>query len=396
MSGVIVLPRGFTSQPQYSNSVNTGNSITQGLTGFWIPGADLLPVNHVTKNKSLSASNVALSTEPFGRAFNFSNGAIDTGEISNISGTNISIALRVKILSSSTLQVFGNHSSSSTGFLLYQNGLNISAYFSGVGVGSTPNLTIGKWTSVAFSFTGGKLLVSVDGVVTSTSQTISIIGNSLTLKLGSYNWAGTPLFTGGAGYFALWNRGLSDTEIRNFQSNPFAVIQAQPRRIFVVPAGGSINLVGSNAAQSNLSSTGSITQVNILAGANSSQANAGSTGAIILGSGIILVGANASQINSSGLGAIVVVGAVNLAGANCSQANASGSGAITQVLVLSPQSCLQGNLSSGGSITRVQTFAGASCIQINLCSTGAISSQDVYIQPQTQGIVWRSQAGGEC
>jgi len=392
--GLISVPSSFDSQPRWQTGLSQ-NSLARGLVGLWVPSADgsVLPYNVATARRSTGTTGtVTKGVAQPGNILSFVTGNIDTNELLDISGSAITLAVRVRFATNSTLQLFGNHIASTAGYLLYQNGLSVGCYLNGVLSATSSSLSgTGQWAQFAFSFSGGNSLVAVNQAVTSASKTVSISGSGSTVKLGSYNWPGFANYTGDAEYFAVWNRGLSAQELIAFQSNPYIVQQAPDEEVLIVVSSG-INLVGAASTQANPSSTGAISQIQILVGATSTQVNPSSTGSISIGSVNNLIGAASTQVNPSSSGAITVSGINNLVGAASVQVNPSGTGAITQIQILIGAASVQVNLSSSGAITGNTTLVGAPSTQVNLGSSGAITIADIFINPPGAGYVWRSVA----
>lgn len=303
MVDLVNSPRVFVAQPRYATKLDYRNPLTRGLRGFWLPAGDglALPFNRVTGKQSISLPNgpVGIISTPFGRAYNFAASNIDTGETIDISGTQLTIAVKLQVQTNTSAMLFGNHGSSTTGYLLYQNGLSVGCYTDSTNRGSSANFTVNTWNQVALSYFGGVLWSALNGVVTSASQAMTVSPVGLTTLLGSYNWPGFPLFTGQAEYFAVWDRGLTAQELVNFQSNPYALVLA-PTESVPVSTAGVINLVGAPSEVITHSPGGVISQSQVLAGVNAEVTAHSSTGAISISSGTVtLTGANCRIVTHS-------------------------------------------------------------------------------------------------
>lgn len=368
----LILPRRFTSQPQVSTQIDY-KGLGRGLRGLWMPldGRSKLLRNRVTGNTSIATSGtVTPDLDKYGRILNFNIGYIDTGEAIDIIGSEITIAIRFNV-DPFAYRLFGNHGPGTTGYLAFLNtSSQIEFYVNAVqvAVGTTPRIA---WTQAAFSASGGIKRVAVDGVVTETAGSVTLASQSLSVKLGAYNWDGFSNFTGLAEYFAVWDRGLTSPELRLFQANPYAIFQPSRRLIFSVPATGS-TLTGAASTQTNAASTAGITQTHVLTGAASAQTNTGLSAGITQVHG--LTGANVSQANIGSAGAITVIASVTLTGAASNQINAASTGTITQTGVLSGAASNQINTGSTAAISQVHALTGAAAAQSNLSSAGSVGA----------------------
>lgn len=148
----------------------------------------------------------------------------------------------------------------------------------------------------------------------------------------------------------------------------------------VVASAAAHTLTGSNSAQSNTSSTGTITQSHALAVAGGAKGNTASTAAVTQTHS--LAGANSAQANNSGTGSISQVH--NLAATGSSTGNTSATGSITQVHNLTAVASAVGNLSSNGTLTAVHSLTAASSVISNQSESIAVSSA----APPTSYTMW--------
>jgi hypothetical protein len=222
-------------------------------------------------------------------------------------------------------------------------------------------------------------------------------GNSI--GFGFYGFAASSGMSGASILNAVWNRALTDAEIKSLSENPWQIFAPERRVIAfdaIVESGGTIDLVGQNATQSNTSSTGAITQNHALSGENCNQVVIISTDAISqthnltgaasaqnhscstgsISQNHALSGANSSQLNTSSTGAISTDSTVTLSAENSTQNNGCSTGSISQAHDLLTLDSTQNNISSTGAIstgTVAIDLIADNGIQVNLCSSGAIS-----------------------
>lgn len=179
----------------------------------------------------------------------------------------------------------------------------------------------------------------------------------------------TPIV--GTGYWAgVWAREFSAGEARSLQAQPFQMLRSQPRKFFLVSAGGAITLVGSGAAQAATSGAGALTQAHALLGAGSAQAAASATAAIAQAH--TLAGAASTQAAACSTGAITL--SQQLTTPSNTQAASSGTGALTQVHALAGAATAQAAASGTGALSQVHALVGAGSAQAATSSTGELTS----------------------
>lgn len=352
----------------------------QGLRAFWIPQGEGSPLirNHVTGKQSVGFGGVSPGISAYGHILSFTTGYVDTGDVIDIAGSEITIALRLRLPGSSTRRLFGNHQNSSTGYLLYQNGLAIGCYLNNVLVAHSPDLVGGEWSQVAFSCLAGNKLLALDGAVTSAPGSVSISGTGTTVKLGAYNWAGHPNFNGDIEYAAVWDRGLSVPELLAFQENPYRLFQAPTSRI--AASAGYHEVVGPGLDIVHASSAGAITQVHALAAADDLQTNTAGSAMVTVGALLDLGGASMVQANSGGQRAIAQTHVLDPA--SSTQAYRVAAVAAVQVHILAADEIRQANAGGTGAVTKSQgDLAAVSFVQSNTGAAGAISQMHVLVIP---------------
>ncbi len=381
----MVPPQQFRRQPSYSlrqprhAASAVQSSLGQGLRACWMPQGEGSPLirNHVTAKQAVGFGGVSQGISTYGHVLNFTTGHVDTGDVIDIAGSEITIALRLRLLASSTRRLFGNHENSSTGYLLYQNGLKIGGRLNNALIAPSSDLVAGAWSQVAFSFLGGNQLVALDGKVTSTPGVISVSGTATTVKLGAYNWAGHPDFSGDIEYVALWDRGLSAAELLAFQENPYRLFKAA--RSWIAVSAGHHQLAVASLGVVHAGGTAALSQVHAIVTSGDQQAN---TAASILAaiSALDLDPASPVQENAGEQEGIAQTHAPGLA--SPIQANVVAAGAAGQVHNLAAHEIRQTNLAEAGGITRGQgEFAAIPFVQGNTGTAGAISQAHVLFVP---------------
>lgn len=367
---MVILPGQFKRQPRYAARIALAG-LGQGLRAFWMPQGEgsALVRNHVTGKRAVSFSGVTQGIAEHGHVLNFAIGQVDTGDVIDIAGSEITIALRLRLPASSTRRLFGNHENSSTGYLLYQNGFTVGCRLNNTLIAPSPVLVAGSWSQVAFSCFGGNKLVVLDGSVTSTSGGVVVSGTGTTVKLGAYNWPGHPDFNGDLEYVALWERGLSAPELLAFQENPYRIFASTRSR--VASSAPSHALAASNLSTASSSSTGAITQAHTLAGQPSTQSNAADAIAITVSGIHDLVGTAADQTNSAGSGTVAQIHMI--VPALFAQDASVASAAVAQIHVLAADEIRQGNLGNTTAVTRDHDdLAPVSLVQHNAGQTAVV------------------------
>jgi hypothetical protein len=194
-------------------------------------------------------------------------------------------------------------------------------------------------------------------------------GNSISFGFYGFNASSG---TGTSILNAVWNRALTDAEIKSLSENPWQIFAPERRVVaFDVPVvSGAVDLVGQNLTQNNATSTSSITQNHALNGANCNQVGIVSTDAISQIHN--LTGAASAQNHSCSTSSISQNHALN--GSNSSQLNTSSTGAIStdSTVTLSAENSTQNNSCSTGSISQNHALNGSNSSQLNTSSTGAI------------------------
>lgn len=100
-------------------------------------------------------------------------------------------------------------------------------------VGSMP--TMGLWYHVVGRADGSQVQLFVNGVKYTGDAYTSIATNANDLYIGAYQ-VGSPetyAFDGLIGYWAIWSRALSDSEIYGLRDEPWCSMQPMPRRYWV-------------------------------------------------------------------------------------------------------------------------------------------------------------------
>lgn len=396
MAASLILPRRYSAQPQQFAPV-AGNNLSSGLRGYWMAGGErsALVRNRVTGRRAISSLDVAPGYSQPGRILSFGFGNIDTGEAIDINGAEITFALRLRLPSSSTRRLFGNHENATTGYLLYQDGLSIGCYVNNTLVVVSPALTPGKWTQVAIACFAGYKIAVIDGVVTNlVPGTVAVSGTGTSVKIGSYNWQGHPDFTGDIEYIGVWDRGLSPNEMRALQANPYRLLQPPRRRAWIEPLTAHV-LTGGGAVQANTLAAVPIAQTHGLAVAPLTQAATLATGEVVE---TISLTVSASIVeNTAGEGAIgqshllAVTAAITgntvpavsitqihpLAGSALDGGQAASTGAIQQTQFLVSPGAVQANPLSAGAVQRTLNFVIASLAQANQAQAASISDGTV-------------------
>ena len=87
--------RQMRNQPRHAASV-AQSGLGQGLRAFWIPQGEGSPLirNHVTGKQAVGFGGVAQGISTYGHVLNFTTGHVDTGDVIDIAGSEITIALR--------------------------------------------------------------------------------------------------------------------------------------------------------------------------------------------------------------------------------------------------------------------------------------------------------------
>lgn len=381
----MIPPQQFRRQPSYSlrqprhTASVLQSGLGQGLRACWMPQGEGSPLirNHVTGKQAVGFGGVSQGISTYGHVLTFTTGSIDTGEVIDIAGNEITIALRLRLPASSTRRLFGNHENSSTGYLLYQNGLTIGCYLNNALVAHSSDLAAGAWSQVAFSCLGGNRLVALDGAVTSTPGLMSVSGTATTVKLGAYNWAGHPNFSGDIEYVALWDRGLSIAELLAFQENPYRLFKAA--RSWIAISAGHHQLSVASLGVAHVGGAAALSQVHATVTSGDLQANTAASIAVAIGA-LELDPASLAQENAGEQGAIAQTHAPGLAPP--AQANGVAAGAAGQAHNLAAHEIRQANLGVGGAVTRGQgEFAVIPFVQGNTGTAGAISQTHVLFIP---------------
>lgn len=381
----MIPPQQFRRQPSYSlrqprhaaSVVQSG--LGQGLRACWMPQGEGSPLirNHVTGKQAAGFGGVSQGISTYGHVLNFTTGYVDTGDVIDIAGNEITIALRLRLPASSTRRLLGNHENSSTGYLLYQNGLTVGCYLNNALVGHSPDLVAGAWSQVAFSCLGGNKLVALDGAVTSTPGVISVSGTATTVKLGAYNWAGHPNFNGDIEYVALWGRGLSVAELLAFQENPYRLFKAA--RSWIALSAGHHQLAVANLGVVHAGGAAELSQVHAIVTSGDLQTNTAAAIAAVIGA-LDLGSASLVQENAGEQGAIAQIHAPGLV--SSSQANGVDNVAAGQIHAPAVHEIRQANLAEAGGITRGQgDLAAISFVQGNTAMAGKISQTHILFIP---------------
>jgi hypothetical protein len=155
-----------------------------------------------------------------------------------------------------------------------------------------PNLAIARHIN------GQSQNLWLNGVKDAASGTFT--GNSLGFGFYGFNQSSG---TGGTSILnAVWNRALTDAEIKSLSENPWQIFAPERRVVafdVVAPSGGAVDLVGQNSQQANTVTNGQIIQSHVLIGSNSNQANISTSGEISTGSVVVLSAQNSQQANFS-------------------------------------------------------------------------------------------------
>jgi hypothetical protein len=208
---------------------------------------------------------------------------------------------------------------------------------------------------------------------TTTATTGAVNTTALNILLGANATSSSTNVAETCYLAALWNRSLRDDELQTLMygpSGPFGLWNPPIRRLVVVGGLPATALTATNSLQSNLSSSASIGQTNVLAGANNLQSNLSSTGTIIEQQTLTATGSLQNNLSSTG----AITQTISLSAQGSLQSNLSSIGAVLQTIGLSAANNLQNNFSTSGQVTHPQAITGQDNLQNNLCTSGAFAN----------------------
>ena len=402
--GLIALPQRFTSQPQYAPRLAEAYQDAELLSLFNDgSGQDIARDNHLIPGVAPSPA-----VRQHGKALSFDGSSQYLLSARTIApGTQFTVFawVRPATLNSSYRRII--ETAYDTGFYLGSNAgsqyawIVNSALLEGCIGGQQ---VVGQRDFLCGVFDGVNRVLYVNGVqvasstATSPSAAIQVSISRWTSGSGGYYWNGDIDTVG------MFNRAFPAPEIWSIYQDPWRLIKAPARRLWV--AGGSgINLTGAISIQANAGSTSAIAQVCALTGAVSSQGNTSGSVTVTIDANIHVVGAASTQVNISGAAAInqayvllvsisvqvnsstaIAVAQIHaLAEAASTQGNLGGSGAITIAGEFVSAPSTQPNFSGTGRIVRTQVLAGANSAQANLSGTGTVSDGIVVESSLTTG-----------
>lgn len=240
----IVLTRPWTLQPQIAVQVNWANPLTKGLVflsyGPWIN--PIIPVGSVATRTAFSAKasvagiSAAYNGSSVEQTFDKSATGSSPAEATlfalcatDVTGTE-GTALNQSGVSGTPIFRIGVSTGTTWRFQIRDDGSDISSL-----AGAT--ITTGKLASVVGVYRSGTgtKAIYVDGVIGGTTTGSGAAITLTKVSLGSR--VSSAYFQGVIPVSAIWNRALSESEIRSLYANPWQLFAPLPRTIWAAAGG---------------------------------------------------------------------------------------------------------------------------------------------------------------
>jgi len=369
----ILIPGQWQEQPQYPVDVDYSR-IGRGIVCALNPAAGLVDLSYKKTAFSLIGTSVRQVATPVGLgigaftnasyvAFNNPCGGLDTA------ATVFALVLNGSTSNQGFWTLTDNASSGHQDHYPYSGTLYISAlgsarHCSGISVGSVNLLqpstfAVARKAGVSGSYYPEFRSYLNGQLINTTTTGISEAASGSAFRLGS-NSQSAEFYSGSFILFLMWNRELSEIEIKSLHSDPWQIFRKAPQILYFDVGGGSTqNLAATAAAVA--AATGALTQSVPLAAAALSLATA--TGALSVS--IPLAGAASAQASATGGLSL----SIPLAGAAVAQALAQAG--LTHAVPLA------------GSAAALAAASGALSLNISLSGSAialAAASADLTVQ----------------
>lgn len=225
----------WKTKPLFPAILDNTHPLSQGLGGYWLfnEGAGLTAFDVSGKKKHGTLTNGPTWTAgKFGKAINFdgSNDYVSTGASTPYQGTNISISLWARNTSTSNNSLFGAAADSSA------SRINAHLPYSGVVYWDfgritsggrlskiAPTLTDGWHHWVFWASGGNSMKIYLDGAEWATQASGDSAGytGSSTFSIGSF-LPSSLYFNGRIDNVRIYNRALSESDVKQLYTDPFA------------------------------------------------------------------------------------------------------------------------------------------------------------------------------
>lgn len=235
----------WSTQPQEVVGIDWNNPLSQDLVRCMNFGVGVIDLVNANKNTTVIRTNSSLVNSPEGisllgagtlpQGVVLSNKGLNNTPFNGLipDGTPFTIAIGVVPFSASTREaIFSDYVSggSSSSINIEQTVTNTYRFSNGNSV-TTGTTVPGKFTHLCFTRGSGLLNAYVDAVVGTSAASGSPTGGGSTVLGGPGDFTGGLNFKGRIPYFFLWNRVLSDSEIKSLSQNPWQLFE--PQQVYV-------------------------------------------------------------------------------------------------------------------------------------------------------------------